>query len=351
MSRLQGTRFLERHRLWWIAGSGTAEVFSLRPRRRLFHFWARRASADPFAFASGFAEADGAPDLFDAISTTWNRYWFTPADPRPLAMVRILVGCLALAVWLSYAADLEAWFGPAGIVSRDLLRSWRSQWAVSLFDLANSSSLLHAAWVGGAVILAMLTVGLATPVTSVLAAILFSSLLHRGPMLVGPADDIVAVILWCLAIGRSGDALSIDRLLAARAGRAAPPPTVRTRVALGLLQVHAAVIAVAAAAAQLKGDVWWDGTAAWWLATRSGSRVVDLTGLLARSEYLTNLFTHAIPLWELLFAAGVWFVPLRRLLIPAALVAWPLIGIFAGEPYWGLAMAALSVAFLRARPV
>jgi hypothetical protein len=193
----------------------------------------------------------------------------------------------------------------------------------------------------------MLTVGLATPVSSVLAAILFSSLLHRGPMLAGPADDIVAVILWCLAIGRAGDALSIDRLLAARAGHAAPPPTVRTRIALGLLQVHASVIAAAAAVAQLKGDVWWNGMAAWWLATRSDSRVIDLTGLFARSEYLTNLITHAIPLWELVFAAGVWFVPLRRLLIPAALVAWPLIGLLAGEPYWGLAMAVLSTASFR----
>jgi hypothetical protein len=285
--------------------------------------------------------------LSDAIGATWNRYWFTPADPRPLAIVRIFAGCLALALWFSYAADLEAWFGPAGIISRDLLGGWRSPWAVSLFDLAGSPGLLRALWIGGAVVLAMLTVGLATPVSSVLAAILFSSLLHRGPMLAGPADDIVAVILWCLAIGRAGDALSIDRLLAARAGHAAPPPTVRTRIALGLLQVHASVIAAAAAVAQLKGDVWWNGMAAWWLATRSDSRVIDLTGLFARSEYLTNLITHAIPLWELVFAAGVWFVPLRRLLIPAALVAWPLIGLLAGEPYWGLAMAVLSTASFR----
>jgi hypothetical protein len=285
--------------------------------------------------------------LSDAIGATWNRYWFTPADPRPLAIVRIFAGCLALALWLSYAADLEAWFGPAGIVSQELLRGWRSPWAVSLFDLAGSPGLLRALWIGGAVVLAMLTVGLATPVSSVLAAILFSSLLHRGPMLAGPADDIVAVILWCLAIGRAGDALSIDRLLAARAGHAAPPPTVRTRIALGLLQVHASVIAAAAAVAQLKGDVWWNGMAAWWLAMRSDSRVIDVSGLFARSEYLTNLITHAIPLWELLFAAGVWFVPLRRLLIPAALVAWPLIGLLAGEPYWGLAMAVLSTASFR----
>jgi hypothetical protein len=285
--------------------------------------------------------------LSDAIGATWNRYWFTPAEPRPLAIVRIFAGCLALALWFSYAADLEAWFGPAGIISRDLLRGWRSPWAVSLFDLAGSPGLLRALWIGGAAVLAMLTVGLATPVSSVLAAILFSSLLHRGPMLAGPADDIVAVILWCLAIGRAGDALSIDRLLAARAGHAAPPPTVRTRIALGLLQVHASVIAAAAAVAQLKGDVWWNGMAAWWLAMRSDSRVIDVSGLFARSEYLTNLITHAIPLWELVFAAGVWFVPLRRLLIPAALVAWPLIGLLAGEPYWGLSMAVLSAASFR----
>lgn len=293
------------------------------------------------------AQADDEPSLADAIGATWNRYWFTPADPLPLAIVRILAGALALSLWLSYAADLEAWFGPAGIISHELLSGWRSPWAVSLFDLPSAPGLLRGAWIGGAVVLAMLTVGLATPVVSVLAAILFSSLLHRGPMLVGPADDIVAVILWCLAIGRSGDALSIDRLLAARAGHPAPAPTVRTRVALGLLQVHASVIAAAAAVAQLKGDVWWNGMAVWWLATRSGSRVIDMTGPFARSEYLTNLVTHAIPLWELLFAGGVWFVPCRRLLVSAALVAWPLIGIIAGEPYWGLAMAVISAAYLR----
>jgi hypothetical protein len=206
---------------------------------------------------------------------------------------------------------------------------------------------LTALYAAGAVVLALLTVGLATPVVSILAAIFFSSLLHRGPMLAGPADDVVAVILWCLAIGRSGDAFAIDSLLAARSGGRAPALSVRTRVALGLLQVHASVIAAAAALAQLKGDVWWDGTAVWWLAARSDSRLVDLTGLFIRSEYLTNLVTHAIPLFELTFAIGLWFLPLRRVLVPVSCVAWPLIGVLAGEPFWGLAMGVLAVAFVR----
>ena len=286
-----------------------------------------------------------------AVGETWTRYWFTPADPRPLAIVRILAGGLALMLWLSYAADLQAWFGPAGIVSPDLLDQWRSGWAASLFDFAVAPAVLTALYAAGAVVLALLTVGLATPVVSILAAIFFSSLLHRGPMLAGPADDVVAVILWCLAIGRSGDAFAIDSLLAARSGGLsggrALALSVRTRVALGLLQVHASVIAAAAALAQLKGDVWWDGTAVWWLAARSDSRLVDLTGLFIRSEYLTNLVTHAIPLFEITFAIGLWFVPLRRVLVPVSCVAWPLIGVLAGEPSWGLAMGVLAVAFVR----
>jgi hypothetical protein len=117
------------------------------------------------------------------------RYWFTPADPRPLAIVRILAGGLALMLWLSYAADLQAWFGPAGIVSPDLLDQWRSGWAASLFDFAVAPAVLTVLYAAGAVVLALLTVGLATPVVSILAAIFFSSLLHRGPMLADRATD------------------------------------------------------------------------------------------------------------------------------------------------------------------
>jgi hypothetical protein len=244
-------------------------------------------------------------------------------------------------------ADLEAWFGDRGILSPEVIRQWRSPFGLSLFDAATSPAALRTVFWAGAGILAALTVGLATPVTSVLAAIFFSSLLHRGPMLVGPADDAVAVILWCLAIGRSGDDLSIDRLLAERLGRPVPAASLRTNIALGLLQLHASAIAGAAVLAQLKGDVWWNGTAAWWLAARIDSRVIDITGPLARSEYLTNLVTHAITVFEAVFAAGVWFVPLRRLLVPVSLVAWPLVGILVGEPGFGLAMAVLAAACLR----
>lgn len=291
--------------------------------------------------------AAAAQPLVDAVGETWMRFWFTPAGARVLAIVRILGGLLAFALWTSYAWDLDTWFGPGGMIPPALLDAWRSPYAVSLFDATTSSQGLLVAYVLGGVVLLAVMVGLATPVTTVLGAIVFASLLHRGPMLVGPADDVVAVILWCLAIGRSGDSLSVDRLIAGWLGRPAPGPSVRTQVALGLLTVHAAVIAGAAALAQLKGDVWWNGTAAWWLAARAESRLVDLTGAYLASEYLVNLVTHVIVAFEILFAAGLWFPAACRVIVPVGLVAWPLIGAIAGEPIWGLAMAVMALGSLR----
>ena len=279
----------------------------------------------------------------DRLADRWLGFWFTPADPRPLAVVRIAAAALGLCLLWSYAGDLATWFGPGGLIDPATAAAWRSPFGFSLYDFATSATAVRALFGITVVVFVLLLAGLGTPVVSLAAPILWASLLHRGPMLAGPADDCLAVVLWCLAVGRPGRALSVDRLLADRAGRAVPPASVRCRVAAGLLLVHASAIAAAAALAQLKGDVWWNGTAAWWLAARSDSRLLDLTGLYTRSEYLQNLVTHSIPLWELAFAVGIWPAVTRRAFARAGLVAWPLLGVLAGAPLWGLAMAVMGL--------
>jgi hypothetical protein len=278
------------------------------------------------------------------VAAAWNRFWFTPADPRPLAIVRILTAALGLLLLWSQAADLTAWFGPEGAIPVATAARWRPPGGFSIFDHATSSLSLQALFGGTVLVFACLLVGLCTDVAAVAAAVLWASLMHRGPMLAGGADDCLAVLLWCLAIGPAGRCFSVDRLIAARAGRPAPPESsVRARIALGLIQVHAAAIAAAAVIAQLRGDVWWDGTAAWWLATRRESRIVDLTALYARSELCMNLVTHLIPAFAIAFMIGIWVAPLQRAVSRAGLVAWPLIGVVAGEPLWGLAVAIFAL--------
>jgi hypothetical protein len=258
----------------------------------------------------------------DQIADTWNRFWFTPVDPRPLAAVRVLTALLGLTLLWSYAADLQTWFGPAGMLPVETVAGLRPPAGWSLYDLATTSTAVWAVFAATAVAFVVMGAGLVPRLSTAVAAVLWASLLNRGPVLAGPADDCLAVLLWCLVAAAFSPAL----------GR-------------GLLQVHAAAIAAAAAVAQLKGDVWWDGTAAWWLAAREESRLVDLTGLFRASEYLMNLVTHAVPVFEILFAIGLWFTATQPLVARAGLVAWPLIGVLAGQPAWGVALAIVCVPF------
>lgn len=273
----------------------------------------------------------------------WQRLWFEPAAPQPLAVVRILVGCLGLALVWSYAGDLESWFARGGFVPADVAASWRGPWALAFYDLVGSANGLRMLAAVTASAFALLAVGLGGSAVAVVAAVLWASLLHRGPMLAGPADDCLAVLTWCVAVGPSTAAWSLDAARAARRGSVAAAASWRARVALGLLRVHATVIAVAAALAQLKGDVWWDGTAAWWLAARADSRLVDLTGLFGRVPYIQELVTHLVPGFEIAWAVGLWWPLVQTPVARGGLVVWPIIGVLAGEPWWGIAMAIFAV--------
>ena len=64
---------------------------------------------------------------------------------------------------------------------------------------------------------------------------------------------------------------------------------------------------------------------------------------MERSEYVTNLLTHAITAFEVLYAIGLWCGPTQRLIATVGLIGWPIVGLLAGEPFWGLAMALFAL--------
>lgn len=290
------------------------------------------------------AAASAGTSAAAGLGGAWLRFWFTPSDPRPLAVTRIGVGLLGLILLWSYAADLERWFGADGVVSPGVAVAWASEEGAVATALARAVVAPRVVWFAAVGAYVAVLIGFGGSIAAVVAAIAWSALLHRGPMLAGPADDCLAVLTWCVAVGPATATLSLDRLLAARRGMPAVAASWRASVAIGLLAVHASAIAAAAALAQLKGDVWWDGTAAWWLAARPESRLIDLTGAYAAATYLMNLVTHAIPAFEIAFAVGIWWPLVRRPLTLAGLVAWPVIGAVVGEPWWGAALAVFCIA-------
>src|SRR5437762_690308 len=60
----------------------------------------------------------------------WCRFWFTPADPTPLCLMRIVAGLLALYVHVAYTFDLHALFGPDAWYPTAMADRERREWPV-----------------------------------------------------------------------------------------------------------------------------------------------------------------------------------------------------------------------------
>src|ERR1700677_4284061 len=70
-------------------------------------------------FMSGYFER-----LTEGFGQAWNRFWFTPSDPYTLSVLRVLVGLVATYSIFTYSFDLDRFFGPAGMLPPDVVRSF-----------------------------------------------------------------------------------------------------------------------------------------------------------------------------------------------------------------------------------
>src|SRR5437763_7042679 len=61
------------------------------------------------------------------IGRAWNNFWFTPADPTPLALMRIVTGIVVIYVHLAYTIDLHAFFAPDGWYNVELVNRTRRE--------------------------------------------------------------------------------------------------------------------------------------------------------------------------------------------------------------------------------
>ena len=274
---------------------------------------------------------------FAAWGSAWDRFWFTPADPLPLAIVRIIAGTLlawSCAVWLM---DVDAFFGPHGwLRDGDVERMNDQPWQWSWFFALSSPTAVRALVLVTLVAAACLALGLATPVAAWVALVGFLAAVNRTPLTVFGFDDALGMLLIPLAIGPAGAVLSLDRRLGI--ATSGDGPSVSANIALRLLQVHLCVVYFFSGIAKLFGASWWEGTALWGAAANSRYRTLDITWL-ARHPLLVNLLTLGTVFWEVSYPALVWPRLTRRLAIA--------MGIFVHLGI-GLAMIAANLAFVPA---
>jgi len=283
----------------------------------------------------------------------WNSFWFTPADPLPLAVIRIATGLILAWSCLVWLLDADAFFGDRGWMAPDQVWRMNDQpWQWSWYFKASSPTMIRVGAGVGLAAAILLTVGLATPLSAVVSLAGLVSAANRAPLNVFGLDDTLGLLLIGLVVGPSGSCLSLDRLLGgAGQGRAEEAtPSVRANVALRMIQVHLCVVYFFSGAGKLLGASWWEGTALWGAIANDLYRTLDLRSL-AGHPLVINALTLATLFWELAYPALVWPRLTRRLFLAMAVAVHLGIGVAMGMMEFGLAMITANLAFAPAAAI
>jgi hypothetical protein len=289
-----------------------------------------------------------ADDSARATAQAWDAFWFRPADPTLLGVLRILTGLMLLYTHAVWGRVLPDFFGPASWLNPRLVRAISEGTYTYSFWWIVPDGWMWQAYALSMVILAMFTVGLWTRVASVLAFLVTVSYAYRVPAATFGLDQINAMLTLYLAIGPSGEALSVDRWLAVRRGRdssGGPAPSAGANLAIRLINVHMCVIYFYAGISKLQGEAWWDGGAMWQAFANLEYQSIDMTWL-AWHPRLLEFVTHVSLAWEISFCALVWRPRLRPLVLAGAVVLHVGIGACLGMWTFGLIMLVGCASFL-----
>jgi hypothetical protein len=287
-------------------------------------------------------------DSARATAEAWDAFWFTPADPTLLGLLRVLTGLMLLYTHAVWGLVLGDFFGPGGWLSDGLIRGLQEGGYAYSFWWIVPQGWMWPAYVVSMIVLALFTVGLWTRVTSILALVVTISFAHRAPVAMFGLDQINGMLTLYLAIGPSGRALSVDRWLAIRRGQPVAlwrAPSVGANLAQRLINVHMCVIYTFAGLSKLQGEAWWNGEAMWRAFANLEYQSVDMTWL-AWHPWVMDLITHVSVLWEIFFCALIWRPRLRPLVLTLAVALHVGIGACLGMWTFGLIMLVGCASFL-----
>jgi hypothetical protein len=293
--------------------------------------------------------SDYVRDLGRSGVRAWVGFFFTPADPAPLGLIRIAVGALLTWNVAVLGLDLRDYLGSDGWIGPEAVRQFlaeRAPWAWS-FWFGVPDRLLSVAWAGCLVVLVLFSLGLWSRVTAVLTWAIVVSIARRAPVALFGFDQMIATwTLYLAAFGASGQAFSLDRLRVRRLG--APSATVSANLSLRLIQLHLALVYGSAGLSKLMGPEWWNGTAMQMIILTPEFRRFDLTWLLAYPALL-SLATHAGLLLEIAYPVLIWYPKVRPLLLVAVALMHLGIDLLLGLTEFGLTMLAANLAFVPGR--
>jgi hypothetical protein len=245
------------------------------------------------------------------IWRAWERFWFTPADPTTLGVMRLLGGLLIFYIHLAYSFDLQTFFGRDAWLNLDKATEFRKElpmlspatrwdradefepktqedeaflqkWGFPRQQSITKGRYIFSFWyhltdpvqmrIAHAVVLLVMflfAIGFCSRVTGVMTWIFLIQYINRSNVSVFGVDTMMNILALYLIIGPSGAAFSVDRLIerwiARKRGLPLAPltPSISANLAIRLVQVNFCMVYGMSGLSKLQSGSWWSGTATW----------------------------------------------------------------------------------------
>jgi len=277
-----------------------------------------------------------------AAWAAWDRFWFAPVDPRPVAVMRMTLAALLLWWWAWLWPELPVLFVDAGVHDPELLAN---DWDQPHLAITQGWSLgqLQLAHALGTLLLVAYGVGLGTPVVKFAAVAMLVVAYHRAPWVWNGGDRLIRIWAVIMCLAPSGAAWSVDAWARARQGL----PVRRTVPILvhRLVQIQLVMMYTWTGIDKLMHPHWQQGTAVWWsMSDANFSRAAWLYDPLLHTTpglWATALLTVFTLIFEVGFLPGVWFERTRKLTLAAGValhggIFFALsVGMFGPASVWG----------------
>ena len=173
------------------------------------------------------------------IVSAWNRFFFQPISPVPIATYRILLGLVLLANYILMIPDVTEWFTDQGTLSLATAKRLAGGQGLNIFRwLPNADWLVWAIFLISFLAVITMTLGLFTRTSSIIVYITLISFHHRNSLILNSGDTFLRIATFLMMFAPAGAALSLDRLLRIARGKESGPPEAKAPWVQRLSLIH-----------------------------------------------------------------------------------------------------------------
>lgn len=237
----------------------------------------------------------------EEVRAGWTKFWFEPQPTSSLALFRIGFGLVCMWWLVTLIPNLEAFFGPTGVLPA-APDGPRGSWGV--LDLWNSAVAVALLFVVTLSAAAALTVGLGTRVAAFVLWIGIVSFEQRNGLVLNSGDALLRNLAFFCVLAPSGESLSMDRLR--KAPRQFWEFPARAPWALRLIQCQISIGYLAAVWHKSGGAGWRDGTAVSYALRVQDLQRFPVPEWVTHTVTVTELLTYGTLATELAIAILVW---------------------------------------------